>query len=361
MFEVAIFMASFLLLFALPLLGAIASGDNFLSVINFPIGSHGNVETAFYYPLFALYLSVFLAVLCFSVYVFIRGSSFKKANKASFPWWGYLSAFVCFVSWVVAWYPIDFVSAYRSYTFAPLWIGFILFLNALSYSRTSESLLTSRPLFFFSLFVASSMFWWYFEFLNSFVSNWHYSSIDSKRLVFDMGLAHLVSLSIAFSTVLPGVASVHCYLGTYRSKSGYLLKPCKVSPFFKYLMLCVGTFSLLLIGVFPDILYSFLWLAPLMLITSIQSIFKANNIWSELGRGDFYTLATAAISALICGVFWEMWNYYSVSKWHYTIPYLNDYYFFEMPVVGMAGYMPFGLECLILYELISASIYARED
>jgi hypothetical protein len=43
-----------------------------------------------------------------------------------------------------------------------------------------------------------------------------------------------------------------------------------------------------------------------------------------------------------------MWNYYSQAKWIYTVPYVNRFKIFEMPILGYAGYLPFGLECAVV-------------
>jgi hypothetical protein len=54
---------------------------------------------------------------------------------------------------------------------------------------------------------------------------------------------------------------------------------------------------------------------------------------------------------VICGFFWEMWNLHSLAKWVYSIPYVHVGKVFEMPILGYAGYLPFGLECLFAAQL----------
>ena len=56
------------------------------------------------------------------------------------------------------------------------------------------------------------------------------------------------------------------------------------------------------------------------------------------------TVASAS-AALVCGFFWEMWNYWSEARWQYDIPYVGQFHVFEMPLLGYAGYLPFGLMC----------------
>ena len=59
-----------------------------------------------------------------------------------------------------------------------------------------------------------------------------------------------------------------------------------------------------------------------------------------------------SLGALVCGLFWEMWNFYSAAKWVYTVPYVFRYLLFEMPLLGYGGYLPFGLECAVIGALV---------
>jgi hypothetical protein len=43
-----------------------------------------------------------------------------------------------------------------------------------------------------------------------------------------------------------------------------------------------------------------------------------------------------------------MWNFYSLAKWKYSIPFVHRFEIFEMPVLGYFGYLPFGLECAVI-------------
>jgi hypothetical protein len=57
-------------------------------------------------------------------------------------------------------------------------------------------------------------------------------------------------------------------------------------------------------------------------------------------------------AALVCGFFWEMWNYGSLARWEYSIPYVDRFRLFEMPALGYAGYLPFGIECAAIAALV---------
>jgi len=49
-----------------------------------------------------------------------------------------------------------------------------------------------------------------------------------------------------------------------------------------------------------------------------------------------------------------MWNFYSLPKWKYDVPFVNRFHIFEMPLLGYAGYLPFGLECAVAAEWAAA-------
>jgi glutaredoxin len=58
------------------------------------------------------------------------------------------------------------------------------------------------------------------------------------------------------------------------------------------------------------------------------------------------------LSGLLCGLLWEAWNYLSVSKWVYSVPFLEDVKIFEMPVPGYIGFLVFGLETMTFVNFL---------
>ncbi|MFH2130323.1 MAG: hypothetical protein ABIK68_08100, partial [bacterium] len=111
--------------------------------------------------------------------------------------------------------------------------------------------------------------------------------------------------------------------------------------------------GLLAIGLFPDFLFPLIWVAPLLMIVSLQALTNRPHILSDIRMGDWSLVVSSALAALICGFFWEMWNFCSLAKWQYDIPWVHRFLIFEMPILGYAGYLPFGLECAAIYQLVS--------
>ena len=63
-------------------------------------------------------------------------------------------------------------------------------------------------------------------------------------------------------------------------------------------------------------------------------------------------MGVAWTGVLICGFFWEFWNFKSHPKWAYHVPGVDFLRVFEMPLLGYLGYLPFALEVYLLKELI---------
>jgi hypothetical protein len=125
--------------------------------------------------------------------------------------------------------------------------------------------------------------------------------------------------------------------------------------------LTTASSGLALIGIFPDQLFALLWVSPLIIILSIQALTGRRTLLHRLQIGDWRSVVVPALAALVCGFFWEMWNYFSLARWTYTIPFVQRFHLFEMPIVGYGGYLPFGLECLAVGSLVIGDPFIREN
>jgi len=107
------------------------------------------------------------------------------------------------------------------------------------------------------------------------------------------------------------------------------------------------------VAVSPDYSYPLLWISPLLIFVSLQVLLSEENVLQKLERGEWHAITLPALAALVCGFFWEMWNQYSYPKWTYCIPYVQRFQIFEMPLLGYLGYLPFGLQCRVVADLIA--------
>ena len=206
------------------------------------------------------------------------------------------------------------------------------------------------PFRFAALFFISSGFWWIFEYLNRFVGNWYYSGSQ-----YDAG-TYFVLATLSFSTVLPAVESMKEYLLTFpRFSDGFRQMPglrVLESPWTGAGLVSVSSTLLFLTSVFPDRLFFLVWICPFLIFLGILIFSGKPHTFTGVKNGDYTLVVAYAAASLVCGFFWEMFNFYSLARWQYTIPYVQVLHLFEMPVLGYAGYLPFGLECGLIIGLV---------
>jgi len=347
-----------LLLIGLPLLGIVLTGQPIDRYLEFPPQTryvhHPPFSWTVFIPLALLITGSVGPFLVLTARSHVNLETYFRSHERgltsqAFPWWGWCGAALTATSWLLAWNRFAWFELLQPFTFTPLWFGYILLVNAWTFSRMGRCMMLDRPRYFLSLFPLSSGFWWFFEYLNRFVNNWYYITAQAFT-----PLEYVVHATVAFSTVLPAVLGTVELLASY-PRIGFGLD--RLPPLLHTDVKKVGWGVLLLacggltgIGIWPSYLFPLVWVAPLLVITSLQMIVGEETIFSSIRYGDWTSLWFAALAALVCGVFWEMWNYKSLSHWEYAIPFVHGYKIFEMPILGYAGYLPFGLECVAVAQ-----------
>lgn len=298
-------------------------------------------------------LGVFvLAVISpFALRAFRAPARESARPERAFPRWGWLGMAITAIAWVLAWNRFAWFSGLQPYTFTPLWIGYILTVNALTYRRTGHCIMRDRPGCFLALFPVSAAFWWYFEYLNRYVRNWHYAGVGALE-----PLEYLVQATLPFATVLPAVLGTSEWLASFsRLDAAFVGLPRMRLPAARILApsgLALGCFGLLGVGLWPQYLYPVVWMAPVLVLSSLQALKHEPHVLSGVARGDWRAVWQPALAALLCGFFWEMWNWRSLAHWVYSVPLVHGLPVFEMPLLGYAGYLPFGLTCAAVGFLV---------
>ncbi|HEY1111778.1 MAG TPA: hypothetical protein VGE76_24195 [Opitutaceae bacterium] len=269
----------------------------------------------------------------------------------AFPAWGWAALGWTGAWWVLAWTRWEWFAPLQRYTFFPLWLGFIVAFNAAAERRTGSCLMRRATGRWLALFAISAACWWGFEWLNRFVLNWHYLGAEGFG-----AWAYFLHATFCFATVLPAVAAVAEWLDAH---PGWRAR-VSAGPRWEWLarreaslaLLILGGLSLFGTGFWPTWMYPALWVSPLALLLGAQGLRGVEGVSGEMARGDWSRAATWMAASLVCGFFWEMWNWQSVAKWIYTVPGVERWHLFEMPALGYAGYLPFGLECLLVAERV---------
>jgi hypothetical protein len=337
---------AFVLVFLLPLAGAAAAGKPLGAYLRFPPQTP-DIPHAPFSP--SVFVALALFILAATVPLFFRlirhrSETGRGGTARPFPWWGWAGAGLGATAWVLAWGRFPWMGELQAHTFTPLWISFILVVNALAVRGTGSCLLLSRTRRFLLLFPASAAFWWSFEYLNRFVGNWRY--VGGKE--FGPG-EYFLFATLPFSTVLPAVLSVRELLlsfprvdGAFREWRPFSLRRPRAAAGAALLLACAG---LLAVGVVPDVVFPLVWVAPPLLLISAAALRGKPHALSGIAGGDWRSFVASTLAALFCGFFWEMWNHGSAVKWVYSIPYVDAFRVFEMPILGYAGYLPFGVLC----------------
>ena len=341
------------LVLLLPLAGAAAMGKPLAAFLQFPPKTPDVTHAPFSLPVF---LGLTLLILAATVPLLLRLVSFRGGDGRRkpvlpFPWWGWTGAGLGAASWILAWSRFPWLGGFHAHTFTPLWIGFILVVNAFTVRRTGRCLLLSRTRPFLLLFPVSAGFWWSFEYLNRFVGNWRYvGEVDFGAM------EYFLFATLPFSTVLPAVLSTReLLLSSPRFDRAFRewrpLSPARpeaiglAALFFS----CAGLFA---VGIAPDVAFPLVWIAPPTLLISLAALRGEPHAISGIASGDWRPVVSSVLAALLCGFFWETWNFGSYAKWVYVIPYVDALHIFEMPLLGYAGYLPFGVLCAGIGDLV---------
>ena len=342
------------ILVGLPLAGVALAGKPLAPYLAFPPRTLYVVHSAFSWWAFAATVLLIIAAVSAFVSRVIRcrpSIERRPPPSRSFPWWGWLAVIYLAVIWLLAWSRFSWFAPFQLFTFSLLWLGYIVIVNALTAGRTGRCMLTHRPVYFLALFPSSAAFWWFFEYLNRFVQNWHYMGIDVLG-----PWDYFWQATLPFATVLPAVLATRELLASFPRLSGGLENAWPLSAFHSkrvaWAALILSGAGLAAVGVWPNALFSLLWLAPLVSITSLQIIRGEASILDGPARGDWRAIWQVALAGLVCGFFWEMWNFKSLAHWEYSVPFVHRFEIFHMPVLGYSGYLPFGLECLALAKLL---------
>jgi len=345
-----------LMLVGLPMLGIYLAGMPLEPYLQFPPQTQYVSHPDFSWTAFTLYVAAIAAMTVPLTIPALR--SLRRvgpgAPTTGFQWWGWAGLAAGFLSWLLAWTRWHWFAPLQPYTFTPLWLCYVVVVNALTFRRTGRCLLTHRTGYFLLLFPLSAVFWWFFEYLNRFVQNWHYVGPNYDAW------EYFWSATLPFSTVLPAVLSTRERLlavDWLQAAYGRFYELPRLRPkATAWAVLVAASLGLAGIGIWPQWLFALLWVSPLLIVVSIQTLQGERQILSDLVRGDWRNVIASALAALVCGFFWELWNAGSLAHWQYTIPFVDRFHLFEMPVLGYAGYLPFGLECAVVGGMLAQAL-----
>ncbi|MBI4531829.1 MAG: hypothetical protein HY709_09960, partial [Candidatus Latescibacteria bacterium] len=201
--------------------------------------------------------------------------------------------------------------------FTPIvWTGYILFIDAWLYKLRGESLISDRRRELISMIPLSIGCWIIFESYNLLLNNWYYQNLPEHPLL------RLFGFAWSFATIFPGI-----FLTAELLEESNVIGPCPVRPWritrrLQAIYIAVGGICLIVpLFLHSPYLFPPVWAGFIFLLEPLNYRLGGISFLRDLESGRARRLWALLASGLICGILWEFWNYWTYTKWVYTVPY----------------------------------------
>jgi len=238
------------------------------------------------------------------------------------------------------------------------WWGYILAVDAWIFRREGTSLLTARRDLFALQCILSVAFWCVFEGYNRVMPGWRYVNLPDDLA------GRFVGYAVSFATIMPGIfltcGLLQCLGAFTRTRmpqfrwSGAALN---ISALIGALFCVVPPFAP---AEWRGYLWAFVWMGPFFLLEPFNYQRGMPSIFRDWERGHLSRTLQLFAAGGLCGLLWEFWNMWAFTKWVYIIPLGHALKYFEMPLVGFLGFLPFALDYFAMFHFV-ASFFTRED
>lgn len=230
------------------------------------------------------------------------------------------------------------IEPFYTWFFSFAWWSYILAGESILAMR-QVSLLFQNPRRFFWLLPLSLLLWLLFEACNFRLSNWHYLNLPADQTW------RWVGYILSFATVLPGLLVTKLLLEEILGDRIVPLQTPPRSKTWESALIPLGLACLILPLTWPRYFFPLIWAGVLLVLEPVLDRAKAPSFLSDFKRGDIREALLWLAAGALCGLLWEMWNYWAGGKWYYTVPFVGETKLFEMPILGFFGFPPFALSC----------------
>ena len=244
---------------------------------------------------------------------------------------------------------------------ALVWIAYLILLEGLLTWLNGASPVRRRPHHFLLLCLASIFIWGVFDMINFNLGMraWIYIGMPgTPGIPGDFG-DRAFGYFLAFATVVPGMmlsGQVLLELGLFDWARSTARDGFRMPHWGLWISLLTGAAMLAcVILVATPVTNYVLWTSLVFLLDPINYWLGRPSMFRDWERGWFGRTLAAFAGGLLCGFLWEFWNYWALTKWTYHLPFLGraeQYRYFEMPLPGLLGFIPFGIECWIMWQMI---------
>lgn len=234
--------------------------------------------------------------------------------------------------------------------FTPIaWSAYILIVDAAVFSLTNRSRLNDAPITVARMALLSVPLWLIFEAYNLRLRNWVYTGVPEGWT------GALLGYGWSFATITPAIFETSDLVQALLPRmSG---KPWKLSPMVENGMIAGGAVCLITPLVVPQQVAAYLflpvWVGFILFLDPLNRRLGLPSFLGDLSEGFRRRLYGFLLAGWVCGWLWEFWNNWAAAKWHYVFPIAQNWKIFEMPALGYLGFLPFALECFVMYVTVA--------
>ena len=154
---------------------------------------------------------------------------------------------------------------------------------------------------------------------------------------------YAVLSTLAFSTVVPALVAMTALARSVTGRSATVVPVTSNRRRLPIIEISLGVVMQAAVFIWPGAVFPLAWAAPFLMIDGCVGLVKGRTLVGRALDGAFGEVVLIGTAGLSCGILWEFWNYWSMPKWEYSLPYFEFASVFEMPVFGYGGYVPFAL------------------
>jgi hypothetical protein len=231
--------------------------------------------------------------------------------------------------------------------FTPIaWTAYICAADAAVFAIRGRSRLRDAPWKLAQTALLSIPLWLIFEAYNLRLSNWAYAGLPVSLPARWLGYAW------SFATITPAIFVTSDLFESF----GWWRRPARPLVFSRAtqnsfivagtVLLAVPILAPRSIGAY---LFGLIWLGFVFALDPVNLRLGLSSLAGDLVSGRRERLFSLLAAGWLCGWLWEFWNFWTTAKWHYIFPVLQNEKIFEMPALGYLGFLPFALECFVMY------------
>ncbi len=199
-----------------------------------------------------------------------------------------------------------------------------------------------------SLWLWSVPLWLLFELANLRLANWYYVMAEP-----DLWLRRTGTV-LAFATVLPALFLAERWLRRLRLGSRVRTRPLTWPARHPGALLAAGCAFAALSLLAPRFFFPLIWGALTLLLEPYNLRHGGRgSLVADLAEGRPGRLFRLLAAGALIGVLWESFNSIAQTRWIYTVPWLEGWKLFEMPIPGYLGFPVLAVDGFVAYRALA--------